>query len=121
MRILIWTFLCFLCFNIFVANAAQERRFVSDNTSFVSPPDDTNPQKHNFNSILAIVICFTIPYLGLHRVIMGGKWWLIPLYIVTFGGFFGILGFMDMIKMIIEPEQYRNNHHFLAALGFMSK
>lgn len=122
MRISIWILLCFLFLSIFVANAAQQRRFVvQKNISVILPPDDTNPQKHDTNSILAIVVCAILPYLGLHRVMMGGKWWLIPLYAFTFGGFFGILGFMDMIKMIIEPEQYRNNHHFFAALGFMSK
>lgn len=122
MRILIWTFLCFLCLNPFVANAAQQRPFVAEkNISVIVPPDETNPQKHDLNSILAIVVCAMLPYMGLHRVMMGGKWWLIPLYIFTLGGFGGILGFMDMIKMIVEPEQYRNNNHFLAALGFMSK
>ncbi|MBX7242919.1 MAG: hypothetical protein K1X92_14350 [Bacteroidia bacterium] len=84
----------------------------------ISPPDD-NPKKHDINSIIALIVLFLIPYLGIHRVIMGGSYWLIVGYIVSFGGFFGLLPFMDFVRILIEPEHFRGNNKFLAAFGFM--
>lgn len=82
--------------------------------------DDDDPKKHDVKSIIAVVIIVLgFGYLGLHRVAMGGSWWLVLFYLITFGGFFGILPFMDTIRILLEPEHYRNNNHFFAAFGFM--
>lgn len=101
-----------------VANQAAPIPDYTTRTVVANPPDD-NPKKHDLNSVLALVVLFLIPYLGVHRVMMGGSYWLIVGYIVSFGGFFGLLPFMDFIRILIEPEHYRRNNKFLAALGFM--
>ncbi len=85
----------------------------------VASPPDTNPKKHDITSILALVVLFLLPYLGIHRVLMGGSYWLIVGYIVSLGGFFGLLPLMDFFRILLEPEHYRGNSKFLAAFGFM--
>jgi len=66
--------------------------------------------------VIAIVICLLFGGLGIHRVILGGKWWLILLYIITFGGIFGILPLIDLIFLIIEPDRYQGNSKFFGFL-----
>lgn len=80
-------------------------------------PQCLQPQGHDLMSILAVAVWFLLPFLGIHRVIMGGSAWLILAYVLTFGGFFMVLPVMDLVRMIVEPDHYRNNSKFLAALG----
>lgn len=70
-------------------------------------------------TILAIFLCVMAGSMGIHRVVMGGSPWLIVAYTFTFGGFFLLLPFMDFVRMLSEPEHYKNNHKFLAAFGLM--
>ncbi|MCU0448343.1 MAG: TM2 domain-containing protein [Bernardetiaceae bacterium] len=57
----------------------------------------------------AVVVCFFLGWLGIHRVMMGGTGLLILGYIVTFGGFFGILPLVDFIRLIIDSSHYQDN------------
>ena len=78
------------------------------------------PQKQGDGmTFLAIVLCVLLGGLGMHRVVMGGSPWLILAYTFTFGGFFFVLPFMDFVRLLSEPEHYRNNSKFLAAFGMM--
>lgn len=80
-------------------------------------PQCLQPQGHDLMSILAVAVWFLMPFLGIHRVVMGGSAWLILAYVLSFGGFFMLLPVMDLVRMIVEPDHYRNNSKFLAALG----
>ena len=90
----------------------------SDLSLHTTKPTDDNPKKHDALSVLALVVLFLVPYLGIHRVMMGGSYWLIVGYIVSFGGFFGLLPLMDFFRILLEPEHYRKNNKFMAAFGF---
>lgn len=68
------------------------------------------------DGIIAAVICFFIGWLGIHRVYLGGKGSLILLYLITFGGIFGLLPLIDFIRLLIgDVGHYTNNDDFLAA------
>ncbi len=64
---------------------------------------------------LAIVACFFLGWLGIHRLVMGGTPLLILGYLLTAGGFFGILPLIDFIRLIINPAPYEGNNKLFAA------
>ena len=63
----------------------------------------------------AIIAAFFLGGIGLHRVVMGGTPLLMLGYLFTFGGFFGLLPLIDIIRLILNPDHYRNNDRFFAA------
>jgi TM2 domain-containing membrane protein YozV len=70
------------------------------------------------NAALAILLAFFIGWTGIHRVYLGGKPILILLYIITFGGIFGILPLIDFIRLIIgHMDHYEGNDKFFAAFS----
>jgi TM2 domain-containing membrane protein YozV len=70
------------------------------------------------NAALAILLAFFIGWTGIHRVYLGGKPILILLYIITFGGIFGILPLIDFIRLIIgHMDHYEGNDKFFGAFS----
>ncbi|MFN0216111.1 MAG: TM2 domain-containing protein [Saprospiraceae bacterium] len=70
------------------------------------------------SSVVAILLAFFLGGLGLHRVYLGGRPILILLYIITFGGIFGILPLIDFIRLIIgHMDHYDGNDKFFAAFS----
>lgn len=70
------------------------------------------------NAVIAILLAFFLGGLGLHRVYLGGRPILILLYIITFGGIFGILPLIDFIRLIIgQMDHYEGNDKFFAAFS----
>jgi hypothetical protein len=68
------------------------------------------------NGIIAILLCFFLGGLAIHRVFLGGAPILILGYFLTFGGIFGILPFIDFIRLIIGGTgHYEGNDSFFAA------
>jgi len=75
--------------------------------------------KDKTDTILALICCFFLGSMGLHRVFMGGSYLLILWYCLTCGGFFFLLPILDFIRILMEPEHYENNNKFFAAFGAM--
>ena len=70
------------------------------------------------NAAVAILLAFFIGWTGIHRVYLGGKPILILLYIITFGGIFGLLPLIDFIRLIIgHMDHYEGNNSFFAAFS----
>lgn len=68
------------------------------------------------NAVVAILLTLFLGGLGIHRVYLGGRPLLILLYIITFGGIFGILPLIDLIRLIIgHMDHYEDNNSFIAA------
>jgi TM2 domain-containing membrane protein YozV len=63
----------------------------------------------------AVVLCFFLGWLGIHRVVMGGSGLLILGYILTAGGIFGLLPLIDFIRLIIDSDHYKDNSRFFRA------
>lgn len=63
----------------------------------------------------AVVVCFFLGALGIHRVMMGGSALLILGYILTAGGIFGLLPLIDFIRLIINSDHYKDNSRFFRA------
>lgn len=69
--------------------------------------------------IAAIILCFFLGGLAIHRVVMGGRAILILLYFITCGGIFGIVPLVDFILLIVDAingggSRYENNDKFIA-------
>ena len=71
---------------------------------------------HDNTSIVAILACFFLGGLGIHRVVMGSKPIMILWYILTLFGIFGIVPFIDLIAMIINPDKYKGNDKYFGFL-----
>lgn len=70
------------------------------------------------NAVVAILLAFFLGGLGIHRVYLGGRPLLILLYIITFGGIFGLLPLIDFIRLIIgHMSHYEGNDKFFAAFS----
>lgn len=70
------------------------------------------------NAVVAILLAFFLGGLALHRVYLGGSPVLILLYLITFGGIFGLLPLIDFIRLILgQMDHYENNNSFFAAFS----
>jgi len=68
------------------------------------------------NGIIAIILCLFLGGLAIHRVFLGGAPILILGYLLTFGGIFGILPFIDFLRLIFGGTgHYEGNNSFFAA------
>ena len=58
------------------------------------------------SKVIAAILAFPYPFgmLGLHRVYLGANPGIPILYFVTFGGFVGILPFVDMMVIILSKD-----------------
>jgi hypothetical protein len=64
---------------------------------------------------IALILCFFLGWLGIHRVFMGGSALLILGYLFTAGGIFGLLPLIDFIRLIIDSDHYKDNSRFFRA------
>ena len=62
----------------------------------------------------AIVLCFFLGGLGIHRVYLGGRGMLVFFYCITGGGC-GVVTLVDFIILIVDgTSRFRNNNRFIA-------
>ena len=79
--------------------------------------DATTVQAGDVNPWVAFVLAFVVGWTGAHRVYMGGKGILIAAYVLTCGGIFGIVPFVDWIVLLIgaandDISKYIDNDKF---------
>jgi hypothetical protein len=71
--------------------------------------------KANQNAWIAVILDLLIGGLAIHRVYLGGTPVLIIGYLLTFGGIFGLVPFIDLIVLIINNQdisKYIDNNAF---------
>lgn len=65
--------------------------------------------------LISAMLAFPFPFgfMGAHRVMLGCKPWIPVVYVVTFGGCFGILPLIDFCAILATKDitQYENNPH----------
>lgn len=65
--------------------------------------------------LISAMLAFPFPFgfMGAHRVMLGCKPWVPVVYVVTFGGCFGILPLIDFCAILASKDitQYENNPH----------
>lgn len=71
---------------------------------------------------IAFVLSWFLGYLGVHRVYLGGSAVLIPAYILTCGGIFGIVWAIDTVVLLIglandDISKYVDNDKFFMWAG----
>lgn len=54
------------------------------------------------NPVVAILLDFFLGGLGIHRHYMGTRPFMWAIYLVTFGGIFGVVPFVDFIVMVVS-------------------
>ncbi len=70
--------------------------------------------------LVSALLCFFLGGLGVHRVYLGSGGIMILWYILTFGGLFGILPLVELIRLIISGTGFLDgNKSFLAAFSGM--
>jgi TM2 domain-containing membrane protein YozV len=81
----------------------------------LTPKDSTHKPSHENIKLVAAVLAFPFPFgmIGLHRIYLGTNPWVPFVYLVTLGGCFGVLPFIDFVVILMQDEetleQYRNN------------
>jgi len=70
-------------------------------------------KKHRF---IAALLAFPLGIFGLHRLYLGTSGQIPFIYIVTFGGVFGVLPFIDFVLILLSKDKefhtnYTGNHH----------
>lgn len=73
-------------------------------------------KKAQDDQVVAILLALFVGGLGIHRVFLGSKPIIILWYLITFGGFFGIIPLIDLIRLILgQVDFYRNNDSLFRA------
>jgi TM2 domain-containing membrane protein YozV len=91
--------------------------FVHQMSPYETIPTDSVVRKSSRENVrlVAAVLAFPFPFgmIGLHRIYLGTKPWVPFIYLVTLGGCFGVLPFIDFVVILLQDEeslqQYRNN------------
>ncbi|MDX1943039.1 MAG: TM2 domain-containing protein [Saprospiraceae bacterium] len=66
--------------------------------------------------IVAILLAFFVGWLGIHRLYLGSDPIIILWYIITLGGFFGLIPLIDFIRLVIgQVDHYRDNSSLFRA------
>lgn len=66
--------------------------------------------------VVAILLAFFVGWLGIHRLYLGSDPIIILWYVITFGGFFGLIPLIDFIRLIIgQVDHYKGNNSLFRA------
>lgn len=87
-----------------VAHDSVEVTVVNDSLQQVQVFSETDKHKQR---LVAAVLAFPFPFgmLGLHRIYLGTDPWVPVVYIITFGGGFGILPMIDFFEIIFSTDE----------------
>ncbi len=68
------------------------------------------------DQVLAILLAFFLGGLGIHRLYLKSDPIIILWYVITLGGFFGLIPLIDFIRLIIgQVDHYRGNSNLFRA------
>lgn len=68
------------------------------------------------DQLVAIVLAFFLGGLGIHRVYLGSQPIIILWYLITLGGFLGLIPLIDFIRLIMgQVDHYRDNDSLFRA------
>ena len=80
-----------------------------------APAEALRPD-NSVEQIFAAVLCFFLGTIGIHRVYLKAKPILILWYLISFGGFFGLIPLIDFIRLIMgQTDHYRGNSNLFRA------
>ncbi|MFM7853445.1 MAG: TM2 domain-containing protein [Flammeovirgaceae bacterium] len=101
---------------VFASSMAVSPTVLASNTFGSAELGITSVQASSDKSALAaIVIDFFLGGFGIHRVYLGGKGILVFGYIITCGGIFGLVPFIDLIVLAVNYDdisKYVGNNKF---------
>jgi TM2 domain-containing membrane protein YozV len=86
-------------------------RIIHSDSLTVLPKDAVFHKKHR---LIAALLAFPLGVFGLHRIYMGTRSIVPFIYIVTFGGVFGVLPFIDFVLILLNKDihlTYTSNYH----------
>jgi TM2 domain-containing membrane protein YozV len=96
-----------------IKNPVVRFQFAVSDSLQINMQDTMRHQKHRF---VAALLAFPLGIFGLHRMYLGSSKAVPLVYIVTLGGAFGILPFIDFVMIILSKDKdfhatYTGNHH----------
>ena len=99
---------------ILIANTTGHFRSTDKNLIAISCLQFTDTiSKKKLTKFIAALTAFPFPlgFMGVHRIMLGTKPWVPVVYVVTFGGCFGLLPLIDFCVIALSKniEQYENN------------
>jgi len=86
-------------------------QFVSSDSLKNNVKDTIHHKKHR---LVAALLAFPLGVFGLHRMYLGTDGRIPFIYIVTIGGGFGVLPFIDFVLILLSKDihkTYTHNHH----------
>lgn len=87
--------------------AERRARFIAWITKKLSDDND---------QIVAILLAFFVGWLGIHRLYLKSDPIIILWYVITLGGFFGLIPLIDFIRLILgQVDHYRGNSSLFRA------
>lgn len=76
----------------------------------------SNAMPDSDEQLVAILLAFFLGGLGIHRVYLQAKPTIILWYLITFGGFFGLIPLIDFIRIIMgQTGHYKGNNSLFRA------
>lgn len=76
----------------------------------------SNAMPDSDEQLVAILLAFFLGGLGIHRVYLQAKPTIILWYLITFGGFFGLIPLIDFIRIIMgQLNHYKGNNSLFRA------
>lgn len=94
-----------------IAHPATRAGLVPSDSMKISPQDVVFHKKHR---LFAALLAFPLGVFGLHRIYMHTAPGVPFIYIVTFGGLFGVLPFIDFVLILLNKDihlTYTSNPH----------
>lgn len=90
-----------------------QSRVVSVDSLKINAKDTIHYKRHR---LIAALLAFPLGVFGLHRIYLGTSPQVPFIYIVTIGGAFGILPFIDFVMILLSKNKdfhstYTGNHH----------
>jgi hypothetical protein len=81
-----------------------------------SAPERSFTTADRFEQGMALLLCFFLGTLGLHRLYLQAEPIVILWYFISIGGFFGLIPLIDFIRLIMgQTDHYRGNSNLFRA------
>ena len=76
--------------------------------------ENSSVSENDKKRVIAALLAFPVPFgfLGLHRIYLGTDPWVPVVYIVTFGGGFGLVPLIDFFEIVFSSdEEFKSYEH----------
>lgn len=95
-----------------VTAVAVSNAMAASGSTFVSSSDG--------DAVVAIILNIFLGWAGIHRHYLGTRPWMWAIYLVTFGGIFGVVPFVDFVVQILDLVEGRGSGRLAGNTKFIA-